>query len=335
MTVLITGGTGFVGLNIAESLALQGRPVVLFDIGAPPDEAMRELSGGGTSVHFVQGDIRDRAALDAAITTHRVEQAVHAAVITAGAEREARDASTIVEVNMLGTVAMLEAALQYGLKRVVYLSSSSVYGDNSFDDSELEEAATPALPNTLYSISKYAGERMALRYRDLRGLDVVCARLSAAFGPWERDTGFRDTLSPPFRATLAALRGDSVVLPRPVRRDWVYGRDVAAAVAILLERARFGHLVYNVGPGAEFATSDWCALLAERFPDFAWAIDGGADTTLWGDRDRRPLAVDRLISDLGYTPKYRIVEAFDDYMSWLDRHPGFVDSLQRPLPTNE
>ncbi len=327
MTVLITGGTGFVGLNIAEALVQRGTPVLLFDIGAPPDEAVRELSEGGTPVHFVQGDIRDRAALDAAITTHRVEQAVHAAVITAGADREARDAATIVEVNMLGTVAMLEAALQHGLTRLVYLSSSSVYGDNSFEDAQLDEAATPALPNTLYSISKYAGERMALRYRDLRGLDVVCARLSAAFGPWERDTGFRDTLSPPFRSTLAALRGETVTLPRPVNRDWVYGRDVAAAVTILLERERFAHRVYNVGPGAEFATSDWCALLAKRFPDFSWAIDGGADTTLWGDRDRKPLAIDRLTSDLDYTPRYRIAEAFDDYMSWLDRHPGFVDSL--------
>ena len=327
MTVLITGGTGFVGLNIAEALARQGTPVVLFDIGAPPDEAMRELSEGGAPVHFAQGDIRDRAALDAAITTHRVERAVHAAVITAGAGREARDASTIVEVNMLGTVAMLEAALQHGLTRIVYLSSSSVYGDNSFDDAPLDEAATPALPNTLYSISKYAGERMALRYRELRGLDAVCARLSAAFGPWERDTGFRDTLSPPFRTTMAALRGETVTLPRPVNRDWVYGRDVAAVVTILLERDRFAHHVYNVGPGAEFAASDWCALLAGRFPDFSWAIDESADTTPWGDRDRKPLAIDRLTSDLAYAPQYRIAEAFDDYMSWLDRHPGFVDSL--------
>lgn len=327
MTVLITGGTGFVGLNIAESLARQGMSVVLFDAGAPPEEAIRELSEGGASVQFVQGDIRDRAALDAAITTHGVERAVHAAVITAGADREARDASTIVEVNMLGTVAMLEAALQHGLARVVYLSSSSVYGDNSFDDARLDEAATPALPNTLYSISKYAGERMALRYRGLRSLDVVCARLSAAFGPWERDTGFRDTLSPPFRATLAALRGQAVTLPRPVNRDWVYGRDVAAAVTILLERERFAHSVYNVGPGTEFATSDWCALLAERLPDFSWSIDQNTDITPWGDRDRKPLAINRMTSDLGYVPQYRIAEAFDDYMSWLERHPGFVDHL--------
>lgn len=327
MTVLITGGTGFVGLNIAEALARQGTAVVLFDIGVAPDEAMREMSEGGTSVSFVQGDIRDRAALDDAIATHGVERAVHAAVITAGADREARDAQTIVEVNLLGTVALFEAALRHDLARVVYLSSSSVYGDNSFDDAQLDEAATPALPNTLYSISKYAGERMALRYRNLRGLDIVCARLSAAFGPWERDTGFRDTLSPPFRATVAALRGQSVTLPRPVLRDWVYGRDVAAAVAILLERTSFGHRVYNVGPGAEFATADWCALLAERYPGFTWRIDAAADTAPWGDRDRKPLAIDRLTSDLGFAPKYRLAEAFDDYMAWLDRHPGFADSL--------
>ncbi len=327
MTVLITGGTGFVGLNIAEALVRRGTPVVLFDIGAAPDEAMRELSDSGAPVHFVQGDIRDRAALDAVFATHRVERAVHGAVITADADREARDAATIVAVNMLGTVALLEAALQHGLARVVYLSSSSVYGVNGFDDATLDEAMTPALPDTLYSISKHAGERMALRYHDLRGLDVVCARLSAAFGPWERDTGFRDTLSPPFRATLAALRGETVVLPRPVGRDWVYGRDVAAAVALLLEHAPAAHRVYNVGPGAEFTAADWCALLAERFRGFTWSIDETAASAPWGDRDRRPLAIDRLTSDLGYVPRYRLAEAFDDYMTWLDRHPGFVDGL--------
>lgn len=313
---MLTGGTGFVGLNIAEALIARGHAVVALDRAPAPPKALTRMGDAFTAV---TGDVGDAALLDRLFETHDIDLVVQAAAITAGTERERRDAAGIVRVNLGGTLAVLEAARRHGVGRLIYTSSSTVYGENSYADDPLDEASTLPVPESLYGISKYAAERSALRYRTLHGMDIVAVRLSAVFGPWERDTGVRDTLSPLLQATRAARAGEEAVLQRDGPRDWVYARDVASAVATLLTAPQpLSHPLYNVGPGVVWSVGEWCRKLADRYPGFRWRVGTPYSIDLHGPRDRNRLAIARLTADTDWRPRFNLEAAFEDYLGWLD-----------------
>jgi len=275
----------------------------------------------GAAYTAVDGDVGDVMLLDRLFAAHGIDRVVHAAAVTAGPARERGDPAGIVAVNLGGTLAVLEAARRHGVKRLIYTSSSTVYGENSYEDDWLDEGRTLPVPESLYGITKYAAERTALRYRTLHGLDILAVRLSAVFGPWERDTGVRDTLSPMLQATLAARRGAAAVLLREGPRDWVYARDVARAVATLLTMPTppaQAQALYNVGPGTVWSVADWCRKLAQRYPGFRWRVGEPFTVDLHGPRDRSPLAVARLVADTDWRPAFGLDAAFEHYLDWLD-----------------
>jgi nucleoside-diphosphate-sugar epimerase len=229
----------------------------------------------------------------------------------------------VLETNILGTAAVLQTAQRHPVQRFVYLSSIAVYGTNSYTAEPLTEDGTAPQPDSLYAISKYAGERTALRMKHLTGLDVVAARLGPAFGRWERQTPFRDTMSPHFQTLVQALEqpGSEIVLPRPGLRDWVYARDVAQAVLLLLDAPRLNHEIYNVGSGFRWTIEDWCRRLATRHPGLGHRLSSDlaeCSVDLFGPLDRGPLSIDRLNRELGYRPRYDLDAAFTDLMAWLD-----------------
>lgn len=325
MNTMITGAGGFVGLNVAEALLREGRDVVLFDARpALPDDARETFDALPGRATYVRGDVLDDSAVAAVLAEHDVDRVLHMAVITPGLDRERRHAQRIVEVNLMGTMAVIEAARAHGVRRFVYPSSASVYGHASFDDALLEEATTHPIPDAFYAISKYAAERGVLRAGELWGLPAVAARVGAVFGPWEHETGLRDTLSGPMQATRSALRGEEVVLPRPGPVDWVYARDVAGALIALLDTETTRHPVYNVSGGTRWTVADWCARLLEAYPGFSYrfAEPGEAPTIAMGPRDRSPLAIDRLREEI-YRPRFDLSTAFDDYRAWIDARSAF------------
>lgn len=325
MSTLITGAAGFVGLNLTEALLTAGRDVVVFDARPemPKDaqQAFADLSGALT---YVRGDVLDRDALRATLADHDVDTVVHAAVITPGPDRERDHGSRIVEVNLMGTMAMLDAAREHGVRRLVYPSSASVYGDTSFEEPRLEEATTHPVPNALYGIAKYAAERAVLRARELWGMDNLTARVGAVFGPWEHDTGLRDTLSGPMQASRSAVLGEEVVLKRPGPRDWVYAKDVADALIALLDVEAPKHLLYNISGPQLWTVADWCEKLSATVDGFSWryAEEDEEPTIAVGDRDRSPLATERLRSEI-YQPRFDLDAAFDDYQAWIARTSTF------------
>jgi len=329
MSVLITGGSGFIALNLAEVLLKRKEEIVLFSRHSPPELALQAFKSHEGKIHLVRGDIRDRSALEQAFRDFHVDRVFHAAVITANQDREKRDIRSIVEVNLLGTVEVLEAARMTGVRRIVYLSSSSVYGKNAFGSKALDEAETFPLPESLYAITKYAGERTSLRYKDLWGMDVVVARVGTVFGPWERDTGVRDTLSPQMQTTQMAIQEKEGILPPGGRRDWVYSRDVADALVAILDAEHLCYDVYNIGPGVEWTVEAWCRKLQDVYPRFSyrWTLsEKEANIHYHLPRDRAPFAIRRLVEDIGFQPKFRFAEAFKDYMEWVKQVPDFWKS---------
>lgn len=334
MSTFITGASGFVGLALAEHLLAHGETVIGFDLSEPPPEAIRAFSDLPGRFVAQQGDVRDVQALQAAMSAHRPQRLVTLAAVTADARRERDAPRGIFEVNVGGTLAALEAAVACGVGRVVHASSGSVYGASGNGAVSLREDETPLRPEALYGISKLAAESAALRFATLHRLDFVAGRLGTCFGPWETDTGVRDTLSAPLQVLRHAEAGTPVVLPRDSRRDWLYVRDGAAGLAALLDAPRLPRSVYNVAAGFMGSISEWCDALRTRLPgglDWRIAVDGSkaaaVNVDYYASYDRAPMDIGRLRSDTGFTPRFDLDRAADDYVAW--RHVNGAVSRRR------
>ena len=323
MSTFITGACGFVGLALAEHLMWRGEDVIGFDRAPLPPAALKAFDGLSGRFSMVVGDVRDADALRQAMALHRPQRLVTLAAITADARRERATPGAIFEVNVGGVIAALTAAADCGVTRVLHASSGSVYGASGNGAAALHEDSTPLRPEGLYGISKQAAEGAALRLAALHGLDLVVGRLGTCFGPWEADTGVRDTLSAPLQVLRLAERGEPAALPRDSRRDWLYVRDVAAAISALLDRPRLPHAVYNVAAGFMGSMSDWCDALVAQHPDFAWRLARAGEPTnvdYYAPYDRAPMDIARLRADTGFAPCFDLAAAAKDFLAWRDRH---------------
>jgi nucleoside-diphosphate-sugar epimerase len=318
MAVLITGGCGFVGLNLAATLLARNEDVVLFGPAPPPADAKRHLQALPGTLAIERGDVRDRAQIVNAIETHQASLIVHGAAITAGLEREAREAALVAEVNILGTIAVLDAAIACGVSRVVQLGTGSVHGAIDAEIEAIEETL-PAIPVSLYGITKFAAERIALRYRDTRELDVVVARLGVVFGRWEHETGVRDTLSLPFQLLKLAESGGIARFRPGLPDDWIYATDVAEAVVALLQAPSLQHGLYQIGTGKRWSIASWCDRLKQVFSDFDYVIAPdlqNINVGLSSPTPRPPFSIGRLRRDTVFSPRFGEAESFADYVQW-------------------
>jgi nucleoside-diphosphate-sugar epimerase len=333
MAVLVTGGCGFVGVNLVEALLEHGDTVVVFDAGDLPRGAARALERYRSRFTLERGSVLDAGRLDSVIGNRAVKRVIHAAAVTSGPEREARDPAGIVDVNLRGTVNVLEAARRHGIARLIYVGSGAAYGESLYRLPRLYEES-PSVPTTIYSVTKHAAERMCMRLRGLWTLDIACVRLGTVIGPWERDTGVRDNFGTHSQLAAMAVAGESAVLTsREIQRDWVYSVDAAHALAALLHAPTLEHTLYNVSSGVtwEQPIARWCEALSRAFPRFEYrnATDGEQANIWYTDRDRGIMDVGRLALDAGYTPHYTMDAAYAAYIVWMKKTPEFWSSESR------
>jgi UDP-glucose 4-epimerase len=317
MKILVFGGTGFVGLNIAEALLARGHAVTLFDCaGLPPD-----FSHHGDRLTVVHGDVTDTRAVEAVIASG-YEAIVLGAAITAGPVREASDPEGILRVNLLAQTPILMAARVSGVKRVINLSSAAAYGASAFRNALLDEE-TPCDPASLYAITKLASEKVAARLADLWQAEIISVRLSAVFGPWERGNDVRDTPSAPAQILAALQERREATLSRPGIRDWIYAADVADAVTLLIEAPKPKHRLYNISTGTEWSALQWGEALAALHPGFVCRLaDAGEAGTvdLHSAADRAPLSVARMAEEFGWRARFGCADSAADLSAWWTRH---------------
>ena len=330
MKVLVTGGTGFVGLNIVEALLARGDEVIVASDVTLPAYARSVFERLPGKLTDVRADVADSAAVDALFAQHRPVGVVHAAVITAGEAREFAAFDRVVDVNLKGTAHVLPAAVANGVRRLIYTSSGSAYGKALVESGTVTED-TPAKPDNLYSITKHASERVCARFCELRGLDVVCTRLGSVFGPWERNTGVRDSLSLPFQVYRHAAAGSEVILPRlEARRDWVYSRDVASGVLGLLDAKTLRHRLYNLSSGIDWKDFGprWCESLKRTMPQLRFRMAAENETpnvSFLGHRDRAMMSIERLSWETGYQPRAAHEDVSSEFVAWLGTHRGYYE----------
>jgi UDP-glucose 4-epimerase len=304
MTILVTGGTGFVGSHIALALAA-GHPVIAADRqpwdGATPVAARAERAG----VTFAPLDICDGEALRELIQRHDVRQIVHAAAITAP-DSPARAAETVA-VNLGGAINVLNAALELPqVERVLLVSSSGVYANLSSDAPLAEDA--PTTTESLYAITKLGAEALAARYGALSGKPMASVRLPAVYGPFERPRPSRQHTSTMRRLMDALVEGRSLRLFGPdVARDWTYAPEIGAAVGALLAAPEWHWPIYNISNGLRISLRDAVVAFARHGLRATWVADPAeADIALHPENGRAPLATQRLVQATGFRPRLGI-----------------------------
>jgi UDP-glucose 4-epimerase len=321
MRVLITGGTGFVGLATAERLLADGHDVTLFATSPLPDafRGTEELAGA----RIVLGDICSEVEVARVLADSRPQAVLHLAAMTPDLEAERDMPAKIIGVNVGGTATLLKV-LRHApdLTRIIAASSVAVYGHVDPSAGPIDEAGSAPNPASLYGITKVAAENTAQRLAALYGIDVKIARIGPLFGPWEYHTGVRPLLSPHAQVLAQWRTGHAATLLRPLIGDWLYSRDAAAGLAGLITGTNLRHAVYNVGAGSTGSILDWAR-------GFSGAIGGHgaiiaeegetANVTVTMQKDRAQLSIERLSLDTGYQPAYHGQLAATDYAAWLNR----------------
>ncbi|OWT76953.1 MULTISPECIES: NAD(P)-dependent oxidoreductase [unclassified Achromobacter] len=345
MRVLVTGGAGFVGLALAQALLEQGAEVHLFDSRPPPMLFLETMRPHAARLTVQQGSVGDEDSVG--VACQGVSHVFHGAAVTAGPRREASEPLNVFDVNVGGTIRVLRAAADAGVKRFVYPSSLTVYGAEIEGDGLLEEATTPAVPDTLYGITKYAAECTALRLGALWGLSVATARIGSVFGPWEGKSGARDLVSPCAQVAALAAQGKPVILPGTYpRREMIYAPDLAQGLIALLATQDLPHERYNLSANLDWSDTlvHWCTALEQRLPGFRWEVSGSQaniaqsnvgqsnvgqlnaaqpNIDYYGATPRAGLDATRACTDLGFTPRFGRDAALRHYADWVARHSSF------------
>ena len=338
MTLLVTGGAGFIGSNfVLDWLAQSDEPVINLDklTYAGNRENLASLDGDARHV-FVQGDIGDFELVSRLLAEHRPRAVVNFAA-ESHVDRSIHGPGEFIQTNIVGTFHLLEAIRAYwgGLPderktafRLLHVSTDEVYGSLSKDDPAFTETHRYE-PNSPYSASKAASDHLVRAYHHTYGLPVLTTNCSNNYGPYH----FPEKLIPLLIVNSLAGKSLPVYGDGQQIRDWLYVKDHCSAIRCVLEKGRVGE-TYNVGGWNEKPNLDIvhtvCALLDELRP----RPDGqpySAQITYVTDRpghDRR-YAIDagKLERELGWKPAETFETGIRKTVRWYLDHQPWVENV--------
>jgi UDP-glucose 4-epimerase len=336
MTLLVTGATGFV-MSVLARHWLDADPaarLVVLDAAPLDTAAQRYFAPVMERLTVIVADVTRPDDWRAALAGRNVTHIVHGATITplsrgtaaeAKREPEAENPSRIIDVNVMGTVAVLEWARTLpSFKRFIYVSSGAVYKHHGPDrpGEPLPEDGY-VMPRRLYGISKLASELITERYGDLYGLSTASVRPSSVYGTMDRVTASRNYRHVPNRIAHMALDGQKRVRVNTLDAvgDYIHVEDVARAIVSLLQAPRLRYSAYNIACGATASIGDLVGWAAEKVPGFRAEItppeqadilqDPALKDGMWGAYD-----VARIGHETGWTPR-PVREAMHAYMDWI------------------
>ena len=318
MTTLVIGA-GLIGSQVARILTEQGEKPVVMDF-APQPKSLSEIVALD-KLTLVQGDVLQPLPLMGILRTHGITQIVHTAanpLLTLGAQRDPYPA---INLNIMGTVNVLEAARILGIKRVVVSSSSVLnhYLEGGEDDGVFGKEEAFPRPTTFYSATKQAVESIGLNYAKWCGVEFAGLRYGAAFGPWSGNGGGGPS-NIVREAMRNALAGKEAVVP-PGAMEWVYSKDAARGTVMALQAKALGSRIFNVTMGAVTTPAEMADALGKAVPGASVKFEAPAGTGVSLSNRQSSGDPARAKAVLGYEPQYRIVEALRDLADWMKRHP--------------
>jgi nucleoside-diphosphate-sugar epimerase len=241
--ILVTGGSGFIGSNLAEALLRQGHQVRVLDNFSTGKRENLVFEKDDPSLEIIDGDIRDLGTCQKA--TMGIHYVFHQAAL-ASVQRSVEDPLTTQAVNANGSLNILLAARDAGVKRVMYASSSSIYGDTPTLPKMEEMPPNPLSP---YALQKYIGEQYCRLFSQLYGLETVSLRYFNIFGPKQDPSSVYSAVIPKFINAL--LRNDAPVVfgDGEQSRDFTYIDNVVHANLLAMSAERLQGEVMNVACG--------------------------------------------------------------------------------------
>jgi UDP-glucuronate 4-epimerase len=315
MNFLVTGGAGFIGSHVCERLLHDGHRVWAFDdLNAFYDPQfkrrnLREIQTLAKPFEFCHGDLTDRAALDELFSSVKFDQVIHLAA-RAGVRPSLEQPALYQRVNVEGTVNVLEAARQNGVKKITVASSSSVYGVNGkVPFSESDPIFSPVSP---YAASKLACEALGHTWHHIYKMDVAMLRLFTVYGPRQRP----DLAIHKFTKLIDAGKPIPVFGDGSTARDHTHVSDILEGVIACTQR-EFGFEIFNLGESQTVKLSGLIALIETAL---------GKKAVI----DRQPLQpgdvpitfadISKAREMLGYNPQVKVEKGIPLFVDWFRKN---------------
>jgi UDP-glucuronate 4-epimerase len=310
MKILVTGAAGFIGSHLCERLLGDGRAVIgvdSFDSFYDPRIKRRNIEDCLKNENFqlVEADIRDHDAMDRAVGAG-VDVIVHLAA-RAGVRPSIAQPLLYADVNINGTMVLLEAAKKYNIKRFIFASSSSVYGNN--EKVPFSEEDNVDFPISPYAATKKAGELICHTYHHLYDISITCLRFFTVYGPRQRpDLAIHKFVRLIEEGESIPVFGDGSMM-----RDFTYIDDIIDGAVAAMERCDGFH-VYNLGESQPIAVND---LIAEIENALGKKAVKEYLPPQPGDVERTYADVTMAVRDLDYKPSTPLQVGLAKFTTWL------------------
>ncbi|MBE5951078.1 MAG: dTDP-glucose 4,6-dehydratase [Lachnospiraceae bacterium] len=317
MTVLVTGGAGFIGTNFIyywRENYPEDRIVCLDKLTYAANPEALEPVMTCPQFRFEKGDICDRDKVFTVFAEERPDYVVNFAA-ESHVDRSIEDPEVFLRTNVLGTQGLMDACREYGVKRFHQISTDEVYGDLPLDRPELLfSEKSPIRPSSPYSASKAAADLLVQAYHRTYGLPVTVSRCSNNYGPYQHE----EKLIP---LMITHARKEK---PLPVYgegkniRDWIYVEDHCRAVDMILRKGKDGE-VYNVGGHNERRNIDIVTLICKTLGKPENLITYVTDRK--GHDLRYAIDAEKIESELGWKPKMPFEEGLNKTIQWYLERP--------------
>jgi UDP-glucose 4-epimerase len=305
MKYLVTGGAGFIGSHIVDSLSDRGNEVIILDNFSSGRKENILHHENNTKIHVIHGSITDPATLKKACES--VDGIFHEAAITSVA-RSVDNPFATNETNVTGTLNVLVAARDAGVKKVVFASSSSVYGDTP--TLPKKESMCPH-PKSPYAVSKHTGEEYLWVFSELYGLKTLAFRYFNVFGPRQDPKSNYAAVIPKFITSILTYNHPVIYGDGKQTRDFTYVKDVAEANVMAMESSAEG--ICNIAYGQQIDLNS--------LADLIMSITGIKTTTIY--EPQRPGDIHDSLADssrardmFGYNPRYTVKTGLEETIQW-------------------
>jgi UDP-glucose 4-epimerase len=308
MNYLVTGGAGFIGSHLVEALLARGERVRVLDNFSTGRRA--NLDGFTGALDVVAGDMTDLPTVQAAM--RGVDYVLHQAAVPS-VHRSVVDPFTTDRANVLGTLNVLWAAKEAGVRRVAYAASSSAYGEAV---AEKKSEDLPSKPLSPYAVSKLAGELYCAAFTTVYGLETVALRYFNVFGPRQDPGSEYSAVIPKFIAALLAGRQPAIYGDGEQTRDFTYVANVVDGNLRALTAPGVAGRVINVATGGQVSLNELARTLGE-------VMGVAVSPTYTAPRagDIRHSSADIRLAErlLGYTPGVSFRDGLARTVAWLRR----------------
>ncbi len=313
MQIFVTGGAGFIGSSVVDRLLRMGHAVtVLDDFNDYYNPKFKRQNLESASAHsrfcLIQGDVSNRALVQSAVGDTKPDMIIHLAA-RAGVRPSVQDPFLYQRVNVEGTLNLLDAAREAGVRKITFGSTSSVYGINTkVPFSESDAILNPVSP---YAATKLAGEALCRVYSNLYKMDIAVLRFFSVYGP----RGRPDMAVYHFTENILAEKPICMFGNGSSERDYTYIDDIVQGVVATVDR-EFGYDLFNLGESETTALRDMIAILEMTFKKKA-KIQNMPEQP--GDVPKTYADIEKARDVLGYRPETKIQLGIRKFADWYQR----------------